>query len=214
MNKIISKKIFIANKIRTPKYFILNKTDYSGKNLKKLIQKKRITFPIVSKPINEGSSIGVKICLNFKSLKKHSKFLLKKYDDIINESFIGGQEIQVATINNKALGAIELRPKRNFYDYKAKYSKSAKTEHIMPADLTKKNYKKVLKIAEKTHKALKCRGVTRCDFKFWKNKFYLLEINTQPGMTSLSLVPEIAKYKNITFTQLVKKIILDAGINK
>ena len=75
--------------------------------------------------------------MNFKSLYNHSKTLLKKYDDIINESYIGGQEIQVAIINNKAIGAIELRPKRKFYDYKAKYLKSAKTEHIMPANLTK-----------------------------------------------------------------------------
>ena len=78
----------------------------------------------------------------------------------------------------------------------------------------KKKYKEVLKIAEKTHKALNCKGVTRSDFKFFKNRFYLLEINTQPGMTGLSLVPEIAKYKGISFNQLVKNIILDASINR
>ena len=214
MNKILSKKIFIKNKILTPKYFLLNKSNFCKRNLKKLIKKNKIGYPIVSKPINEGSSIGVKICMNFKSLYNHSKTLLKKYDDIINESYIGGQEIQVAIINNKAIGAIELRPKRKFYDYKAKYLKSAKTEHIMPANLTKKNYNKVLGIAKKTHLALKCRGVTRCDFKFWENKFYLLELNTQPGMTNLSLVPEIAKYNNITFNRLIQKILADADVNK
>ena len=133
---------------------------------------------------------------------------------MIVERFVGGQEIQVAVMNGKALGAIELKPKRNFYDYKAKYSKKAKTKHIMPANLTKEKYKEVLNLAKKTHKALNCRGVTRSDFKFENNKFWILEINTQPGMTDLSLVPEIAKHKGISFKKLVKSIILDAGINK
>ena len=130
------------------------------------------------------------------------------------EQYIPGQEIQVAIINGKPLGAIELIPKRQFYDYKAKYTKSAKTKHIMPARLSKSKYLEVLNIAKKTHHAFKCRGVTRTDFKFYKGNFYLLEINTQPGMTSLSLVPEIANYKGINFDQLVEKILLDASINK
>ena len=115
---------------------------------------------------------------------------------------------------NKSLGAIELRPKRKFYDYKAKYLKSAKTDHVMPAEISKKKYKEVNKIAEKTHKALNCKGITRSDFKFYKNKFFILEINTQPGMTDLSLVPEIAKYNNISFKDLVKKMIKDASLNR
>ena len=117
-------------------------------------------------------------------------------------------------MGNIKLGAIELKPKRKFYDYKAKYLKSAKTDHIMPANISKKKYHEVLKIAERTHKILGCRGVTRSDFKFFNNKFYLLETNTQPGMTNLSLVPEIANYKKISFDRLVKMLILDASINK
>ena len=84
----------------------------------------------------------------------------------------------------------------------------------MPARLINKKYKEVLKIAKKTHKVLNCRGVTRSDFKFYKNNFYLLEINTQPGMTSLSLVPEIANYKGLTFENLVEKILLDASVGR
>ena len=84
----------------------------------------------------------------------------------------------------------------------------------MPAKLSKNKYKEVLKIAEKAHRVLKCKGVTRSDFKFLNNKFNLLEINTQPGMTSLSLVPEIANYVGITFENLVEKILLDASINR
>ena len=124
------------------------------------------------KPINEGSSIGVKICKNIVQLKNESKKLLKKYEPLLVEKFIDGQEIRVAVLNNKALGAIELKkkPKREFYDYKAKYSKSAKTNHIMPANLNKAMYKS-FKIAEKVHKIFKCRGVTRSDFKFYKRNF-------------------------------------------
>ncbi len=88
------------------------------------------------------------------------------------------------------------------------------TKHIMPARLKKNEYLRSMKLAKQAHKALGCRGVTRTDFKFFKNKFYLLEINTQPGMTNLSLVPEIANYCGITFPQLVEKILLDASINR
>jgi D-alanine-D-alanine ligase len=214
MDKIISKKIFKKNKIRTPNYIELNSINY-------LLVVKQIntlelglTYPLVLKPSNEGSSIGVKICKNFIELQKNTNELIKKYKTLIVENFIGGQEIQVAVINGKALGAIELKPKRQFYDYKAKYSKSAQTLHLMPADLLEKEYKKVLILAEKAHNAMKCRGVTRSDFKFKDNKFYLLEINTQPGMTDLSLVPEIARYSGISFKNLVKHIINDASINR
>ena len=214
MNKLISKKIFIKHKIATPKYEVINKKDYIFKNFKKAIKIKKLKFPMVIKPNNEGSSIGVKICKNLISLKKNINILLKTYDTLIIENFIGGQEIQVAVLNGKALGAIELKPKRKFYDYKAKYTKSAKTDHIMPANIPKKKYYEVLKIAQRTHKILGCRGVTRSDFKFNDNKFYLLETNTQPGMTDLSLVPEIASYKKISFKKLVQKLILDASLNK
>ena len=145
---------------------------------------------------------------------KNYKKLQKEYDRILVEEYIPGKEIQAAVMGKKALGAIELIPRREFYDYKAKYQKSANTSHIMPANISQKKYKEVLKLAEKAHKALKCRGVSRADFKFYNDNFYLLEINTQPGMTNLSLVPEIAKYKKISFVELVKKIILDASINK
>ena len=214
MNKIHSKKIFIKNKIKTPKYFSIKKICFKKNTVEKVLKKKKINFPIVTKPINEGSSLGVEISKNKKKLFKSIQNLFKKYKELILEEYIGGQEIQVAVINGKALGAIELIPKRLFYDYKAKYTKKSKTEHVMPARISKKNYNQVLKIAKKAHKVLNCRGVTRSDFKFFNNKFYLLEINTQPGMTSLSLVPEIANYTGLSFENLVEKITLDASINR
>jgi len=214
MNKVISKEIFKKNKIKSPEYFVLEREGYNKIKLTKLIKLRKIKFPIVVKPINEGSSIGVKICKNIMDLNKSTKSLFKKYAELIFEDYIGGQEIQVAVINGTSLGAIELEPKRKFYDYKAKYSKTAKTKHIMPANLEKSKYKEVLQIAKRAHHALRCKGITRSDFKFFNNQFYLLEINTQPGMTSLSLVPEIANYKGISFENLVKKILLNASINR
>ena len=214
MNKIISKAIFVKNKIKTPKFFSLQQIEFSIKRLTKKITLKKIKFPVVIKPIDEGSSLGVKVCKNKDILFRETKKLFKNYDQLIFEEYIGGQEIQVAVVNGRSLGAIELVPKRLFYDYKAKYTKNAKTKHIMPARLNKKKYTEVLNIAEQTHFALGCKGVTRSDFKFMNNKFNLLEINTQPGMTNLSLVPEIAKYKGLSFENLVEKILLDASINR
>jgi len=139
---------------------------------------------------------------------------LSAYKEILIEEFIGGREIQVAILGQKKLGAIELIPKRKFYDYEAKYNSKAKTRHIIPVNLSKRDLKNLLNIALKVHNLIGCRGVTRSDFKFYKGKFYLLEINTQPGMTSLSLVPEIAAYRGMSFTKLVEWIINDASINR
>ncbi len=214
MDKNLSKKIFKENKIKTPKCFYFNKIKNLYFNLKRELNKNKLSFPIVIKPNNEGSSIGVKICKNFPSLQKEFKKLSKNYESLLFENYIPGQEIQVALLGGKSLGAIELRPQRKFYDYKAKYKKSAKTLHIMPAPISKKKYNEVLKISEKAYKILKCKGIARCDFRLYKNIFYLLEINTQPGMTSLSLVPEIAKHSNISFNKLVNWMVNDTSVNR
>jgi len=206
MDKEISKKIFIKNKIKTPK-FIIYSYDISKLNLIKKIQKK-LKFPVVVKPINEGSSVNVFIC-NKSNILKIINFL-KNYKKVMIEEYIGGREIQVAIMGNKKLGAIELKPKRKFYDYKAKYNTNSKTKHIIPVDLKSKHLKKVMGMALNAHKKIGCKGVTRSDFKFFKDKFYLLELNTQPGMTKLSLVPEIAAFKGITFIKLIEWIINDA----
>ena len=211
MDKIASKEIFLKNNIKTPKFLKYDNSNLIKKDILKKVDK-NLKFPVVIKPVNEGSSVDVFICSkkNFvKNLKK-----LKKYKEILVEKYIGGREIQVAVLGKKALGAIELKPKRKFYDYKAKYNSNANTEHIIPVRLTKKNMNKVLAIGLKVHNLLGCRGVTRSDFKFYKNKFYLLELNTQPGMTKLSLVPEIAAHNGINFNNLLEWIINDAGINK
>ena len=212
MDKELSRIIFKKNNMLVPKYF-LSKTSHEN-NISMKMKREKIKFPIVLKPVNEGSSLGVYICKNKIQYYKNYKKLKKKYDKILVEEYIPGKEIQAAVMGNKALGAIELVPKREFYDYEAKYSSKAKTKHIMPAPITKKKYKEVLLLAKKAHSVLKCRGISRSDFRFYKNKFYLLEINTQPGMTKLSLVPEIAKYSGIKFNDLVHWMVKDASINR
>ena len=210
MDKEISKKIFLQNNILTPKYikYIFVKKD---KTIIKKIEKK-LKFPVVIKPINEGSSVHVYIC-NKKNLLRRLK-KLEYYKEILIEEFIPGREIQVAIMAKKKLGAIELKPKREFYDYEAKYNPKSNTKHIIPVNITKKEFKTVTDIALKAHKVIGCKGVTRSDFKFFKGKFYLLELNTQPGMTKLSLVPEIARYKGISFIKLIEWILKDASINR
>ena len=210
MDKEISKKIFIKNKILTPKYIKFNYKK-NKTNIIKIVEKK-LKFPVIIKPINEGSSVNVYICKKNDFLKNLKK--LFNYGEILIEEFIAGREIQVAIMGKKKLGAIELKPKRKFYDYKAKYSPKAKTEHIIPVDLSKKQLESVLSIAAKAHKLIGCRGITRSDFKFYKNKFYLLETNTQPGMTKLSLVPEIANFNGIKFIDLIEWILKDASKNR
>ena len=210
MDKEISKKIFLKNKILTPRFFTYS-FDKQNKKLINLINDK-LNFPVVIKPINEGSSVNVFICSKTDIFRKLR--LLKHYKKILIEQFIPGREIQAAIIGKRKLGAIELKPKRKFYDYQAKYNSKANTKHIIPVDLPKKKYQELMNITLKTHKLMGCRGVTRSDFKFHNGKFYLLEINTQPGMTKLSLVPEISAYNGINFLKLIKLIIKDASINK
>ena len=212
IDKELSKKLFTKNNILTPKYVKFEfKKNIIKKNIIKLI-KKKLDFPVVVKPINEGSSVNVYICN--KSNLINNLYKLQNYGEVLIEKFIPGREIQVAIFGSQKLGAIELKPKRKFYDYEAKYNPNAKTEHIIPVKISKKNYDKVTDLALKAHNILQCRGVTRSDFRFYKDRFYLLETNTQPGMTSLSLVPEIANNNNISFIQLIEKIIKDASINK
>ena len=211
MDKEISKKIFINNKINTPKFI---KYSFDKRKSTKLIEQinDKLKFPVVVKPINEGSSVNVYICTK-KNITKILKSM-ESYKEVMIEEFIAGREIQVAIMGNKKLGAIELKPKRKFYDYDAKYNTNAKTQHIIPIEISRNKLNEVMNMALKAHKVIACRGVSRSDFKFYRNKFYLLETNTQPGMTKLSLVPEIAAYKGISFIKLIEWILKDASTKR
>ena len=208
MDKIKSKKIFNKNKIKTANFKIIKKLSD--------IKNKISLSKFILKPINEGSSFGVNIFENCSkaNLNKIRK-LIKKYKILLQEPYIEGKEIQTAVLGGKAIGSVEIIPKRQFYDYKAKYLSSAKTIHLIPPKISKKLHNKIKKIALKAHKALKCKGVTRSDFRVTNTGLiYILETNTQPGMTKLSLVPEIAMKYGLNFNELVDWILKDAGIKR
>ena len=208
------------------KVAVAGATGYVGLELIKILSKHprvKIMYLCANKSAGKHIEAGAKKVIISAPAKEvdftvvqgvNSKDLKKEHNIILVEKYIPGREIQVAVMGNTALGAIELIPKREFYDYKAKYSISAQTKHVMPALLSYRKYKEVLNLAKKAHKILKCRGVTRSDFRFFNNKFYLLELNTQPGMTKLSLVPEIANHFGFKFEDLVMKIVKDADCNK
>jgi D-alanine-D-alanine ligase len=211
MDKLTSKRIFKDAKISSPEYQVIKSLED--------FKSSKIGYPCVVKPNNEGSSVGVYVLDEPKKSDEDTIVsLLKKYNFLILEKYIPGREIQVAVMGSKALGGIEIVPARSFYDYEAKYSANAKTKHIIPIKINEADYKKILDIALQAHNILGCRGVTRSDFRYNEsdkvNKIYILEVNTQPGMTSLSLVPEIANYYGISFNELVKWIINDASINR
>ena len=173
--------------------------------------------PYVIKPLNEGSSVGVQIVLEGDNVKPAD--LPWPYGDaVLVERYIPGREIQVAVMGERTLGAIEIRPKGRFYDYDAKYI-GGKAEHLMPAPIHEAKYDEVCALALKAHQVLGCRGVTRSDWRYDDTKgepgtLYLLEINTQPGMTPLSLVPEIAAHQGLSFKDLVVWMVEDAGCGR
>lgn len=169
--------------------------------------------PYVIKPIGEGSSVGVYIIHQGDTPIPVDENWAFGHEVLI-EKYIPGHEIQVAVIGGKAIGGIEIRPKTEFYDYEAKYT-DGKAEHIMPAPVHPEAYEKMLQIAEKAHRILGCKGVSRSDFRYDDTKgepgeIYLLELNNQPGMTPLSLLPEIAAYYGISYPQLMQWMLEDA----
>lgn len=173
--------------------------------------------PFVIKPLNEGSSVGVTIMLEGENINL-SDLPWTFGEQVMIETYIPGREIQVAVMGDTALGAVEIKPLGRFYDYEAKYT-SGKAEHLMPAPLSPENYAEALRLGLLAHQTLGCRGVSRSDFRFddtgdGEGKFYILETNTQPGMTALSLVPEIAGHSGMAFEELVRWIVEDASCDR
>ncbi len=162
--------------------------------------------PYVVKPANEGSSVGVYIVKDGDKLP-----VLSGGDGWLVEEYISGREITVAVLNDAPLGVTEIRPISGFYDYENKYT-DGKTEHLCPAPLDHNEYEAVMQMALTAHRALGCRGLSRSDFRYDGKNFYILEINTQPGMTSLSLSPEIAAHAGISFNELVQALVLAARV--
>ncbi|BEP32878.1 MAG: D-alanine--D-alanine ligase [Wolbachia endosymbiont of Drosophila biauraria] len=205
INKVMSKHIFRSLNIDTPKGYVISREDVLKNNIK-------IDYPYVLKPINEGSSIGVYIIFSHEDcleLKNNSSTIMEK---MIVEEYIPGIELHTAVLLDEAIGTIEVRPKNKFYDYEAKYTDGF-AEHIFPAKIPDNIYKMTLERALKIHQFLGCKTISRSDFRYnpKNNTLKMLEINTHPGFTELSLVPEIAKLaKGINFNELVKIIIEDS----
>ena len=207
MDKELSKKIFKNAGIEVPNGFVVSK--------KNLLKKDPIKRPYIIKPICEGSSLGVHIISKNKQIKKILKDF--KENEILAEEYIYGNDYTVALMDGKCLGILEIIPKESFYNYSAKY-KNNKTIYRYPKRINQKTITKIIKLAKQANKQIKATSITRVDFrvneKKGENGIYILEINTQPGLTKTSLVPKIAKQSGISFENLIDWMVKDAKINK
>ncbi|NBX84823.1 MAG: D-alanine--D-alanine ligase [Gammaproteobacteria bacterium] len=201
-DKVKSKEMFFANHIQQAKSLLVSSSmGYRDDPLPR---------PYVIKPMNQGSSVGVELVFDEDEFKfADYKF---PYGDVLIEEYIRGREMQVAVLNGEALGALEIQLiNKRFYDYEAKYTEGY-TRHLMPAPIASTAYENLLALAEKAYKVLDCNGMARVEFIYQeeKNEFFILEVNTHPGFTPLSLCPEIANAVGITFPQLLEEMLASA----
>lgn len=202
MDKVASKKIFLYHQIPVPPFSIIER---SMKNA----SLRGLKLPVVVKPSTEGSSVGVEIVKDARSYQKALNKAFEYGDTVLIEKYIRGQEVQIAILDNKVLGGVEVRPSDEFYSYKAKYT-AGRTQYIFPPELDKKTYHHAEKAALAAHQALGCSGATRVDLIIdRKNNPYVLEVNTIPGMTETSLLPKIAQNAGLEFPQLIRRILGD-----
>lgn len=201
MDKFITKKLAIEEGIKVAQ----DEKNTYGQFLK---NGTKIALPYVIKPVSDGSSVGVFIIKNEKDLQLAHYDSLD--DEILIESFVDGKELTVSVLENEALAVTELRPTVEFYDYKAKYT-NGMTLHVLPAEIPDEVASTCMQYAERLHKKLGCNTVSRCDFRYnEKDGVVLLEINTNPGLTPLSLVPEQARYCGISYEELCSKLVENA----
>ncbi len=206
MNKDRTKTLAVDAGIRVPHGIVVP--------LKRLAGEDVMARPYVAKPLDEGSSVGVQIVEAGDNGPVLPEDPGSADDQWLVEEYIAGRELTVSVMDGKAIAVTELRPKEGFYTYEAKYTEG-KTEHIVPAPIPDAIYQEALDAAAKVHEILGCQGVTRSDFRYddtggEPGKLYFLEINTQPGMTALSLVPEQAAYKGMSFPELCAWIVESA----
>lgn len=206
MDKVFAKKIFAASGLKITPYVVFRKGDTPH------ISALPFALPVVVKPSREGSSVGVSIVKTADAFPRALAEAFSHDSEILVEKYVNGREIQVGILAEKGIGAIEIVPKNEFYDFEAKYTAGMAT-HIMPAELPKDQYDELLKLGEQAHAALGCSGYSRVDFIVTAEKdAYLLEVNTLPGMTALSLLPEIAQHTGVGFEELVERILQSAAL--
>ncbi len=207
MDKMRSHDIFKARDLPTPETLILTQEEAQNFSPQTL----PMPLPFVVKPVSEGSSVGVSIVKNPEDFSEALKSVFKYGTKAIIQRYISGMEVHVGILEDRALGAIEVKPKGDFYDYTAKYVPGMST-HIYPAPLPPATYQKVLQLAEKTHQALGCNCYSRVDFLVDAGMNpSILEVNTLPGMTETSLMPEMARENGIDFDLLVETILKHAS---
>lgn len=201
MDKYHTKRMFDSVGVRTPPYLLSSDCAEIRKS---------IPPPRVVKPNSEGSTVGLTIVQEENQLEPAVE-LAKRYGDVLVESYIAGREITVAVLEDSALPVIEIIPEGGFYDYEHKYTKG-KTQYHCPADLLQSQAEKVKHQAILAHRALRCSGYSRIDFRLGlDNQFYCLEVNTLPGMTETSLVPKAAAAAGMNFEQLIERILRSAN---
>jgi D-alanine-D-alanine ligase len=206
IDKELTKMVLVPHGIRMPEgKLVASESLYEADPLPR---------PYVLKPVNEGSSVGVAIVRDGGNygdpIAPDTEGPWQEFDRLLAEPFIPGRELTVAVLNDEALAVTELCPKSGFYDYDAKYTDGL-TEHVCPADIPESVRDAALDMALRAHRILGCRGASRSDFRWDDSKgeagLYLLEVNTQPGMTPLSLVPEQARYKGVDYAELVERLV-------
>ena len=202
-DKIRTKRILLKHKIPTPRFAIISKENWEKKV-------EYFQFPLFIKPVDDGSSIGVFLISSCAELKKELRHVFKLYDVYLIEERITGREITVGIFENRALPIIELKPKNTFYDYHAKYT-AGKTEYLIPAAFPPRDYKRYQKIALDAHRVLGARDFSRVDMMVDdEGKPFVLELNSIPGFTQLSLLPKAAKNSGIDFDRLCIRIVQSA----
>ncbi len=203
MNKIISKTVFKAFGLRVGPFSVVTAEDREAP----ASTASEIGYPLVVKPSSEGSSVGVSLVRGKDELDAAVKLAFSYDREIIIEQYVRGMEVQVGILGDRALGAIEIVPKDSFYSYKAKYE-SGMSNHFFPARIPKEVYARTLDAGFLAHRALGCRGYSRVDFIIDNDgEPFVLEVNTLPGMTATSLLPEIANGVGIPFPKLVEEIL-------
>jgi D-alanine-D-alanine ligase len=208
MNKAVSRQIFQQNGLPVPRSIFLAKQAEGGMDPRKI----PLPLPVVIKPCQEGSSVGVTIVSHPRDLLPAAEKAFGYGGGILVEEFIKGREIQVGILDGVALGAIEIVPRVEFYNYEAKYTDGL-AEHLFPAPLPKMEYQKALDLGYQAHRLLGCDGGTRVDLLYREpGEFFVLEVNTLPGMTPLSLLPDIARGVGILFPDLVERILKGARL--
>lgn len=206
MDKVKSKILFDHHRVRTPKWITLknneSKADYVIERIKN-----ELGFPVVIKPNDQGSTVGLSICKSENEVENDIRLASEFSERVLIEEYISGRELTVAVIDESPLPVLEIIPKHGIYDYECKYT-SGMSEYIVPAKLPEIVFKELQVMAVQAFKSLRCEGYARVDFRLNpENIPYCLEVNTLPGMTSLSLVPKMAKAAGMSFEQLIEKII-------